>query len=53
MLHQGVQLTGPAVDSELPGPQSAQPLDRQARREFNARYLDGEQPPYGDWLTHT
>jgi hypothetical protein len=37
VLDQGVQLSGPAVDSDLPGPQSAQPLDRQARRRFKAR----------------
>jgi hypothetical protein len=33
VLDQGVH---PAGDSDLPGPQSAQLLDRQARREFNA-----------------
>jgi hypothetical protein len=37
VLDQGVQLSGPVVDSDLLEPQSAQPLDRQARREFNTR----------------
>jgi hypothetical protein len=48
VLNQGVQLSSPAVDSYLPGPQSAQPLNRQARSQFNAgagrREQRGRQP---------
>jgi hypothetical protein len=37
VLDHGVQLSGPAVDGDLPGPRSAQLLARQERRESNTR----------------
>ena len=37
VLDHGVQLSGPAVDGDLPGPRAAQLLSRQERRESNTR----------------
>jgi hypothetical protein len=37
VLNHGVQLSGPAVDGDLPGPLSVQLVSRQERRESNTR----------------